>query len=246
MERNRKEVVSFLKAAKYLRLLDLNFRNLYVQGRLDSFLLPLNLSMRGKGSYRLFFLSIVCSVKNNIFFNQLVRKESLFPFVGKLHKKFRFSRFFEDEFDKGFYGNLNVNSVSSLYRFNNRVRHKLVSQRYFSLNSHVLKLKFNKKTQKFENIFSLISSVENLQEVWHEIKSKSENLILDDRNLEWFKKVSDKLKSGFYEYKQTRQVIVNKFNKDNKKPLTTCSPCDNLVQKAIFRILQQVYEGISF
>lgn len=117
-----------------------------------------------------------------------------------------------------------------------------------------LKAKFNVKTQKFENIFLFISSVENLQEAWYEIKSNPGNLTaggdgtetLDGLELEWFEKTAEKLNSGSYKYRPAKQVSIEKPGKNDKRILTIGSPRDKIVQKVILRVLQQVYEGVSF
>ena len=251
MERNRKKVISFRKASMYLKLEEFNLGNLYIQRRLDLLQLPLILGVWGKGSHRLFVM--ICTVDGGIPSNKLVWEE-LFLFVLEAHKKFRFKRRFRGEYDKKFNKTLDLNSVSSLYRFNNNNNRVPISYRSFSSVSHKLKDKFNVKTQKFENIFPLISSVENLQEAWHEIKSKPGNLTaggdgtetLDGLELEWFEKTAEKLNSGSYKYRPAKQVSVEKPGKNDKRILTIGSPRDKIVQKAILRILQQIYEGVSF
>ena len=96
--------------------------------------------------------------------------------------------------------------------------------------------------------------MENLQQAWFEIKSKPGNLIsegdqegeiLDGLELDWFKEVSDKLKSGNYVYKPARSILINKFIKGGKRPLTIDSLRDKVVQKAILRVMSQIYEGVS-
>jgi len=252
MERNRKKAVSFRKASMYLKLEEFNLGNLYVQRRLDLLQLPLILGVKGEGSHRPFIM--ICTAGRAILPNKLIWEELLFLFVLEAHKKFRLKRRFRGEFDIKFNKTLGVDSVSSLYRFNNNNNRVPISYRSFSSVPDELKTKFNVKTQKFENIFPLISSIENLQEAWHEIKSKPGNLTaggggtetLDGLELEWFEKTTEKLNSGSYKYKSPRQVLVEKPGKNDRRRLTIGSPRDKIVQKAIFRILQQIYEGVSF
>jgi retron-type reverse transcriptase len=97
--------------------------------------------------------------------------------------------------------------------------------------------------------------VENLQQAWFEIKSKPGNLTpggdlegetLDGLKLDWFKEISEKLNSGEYKYKPVRRKLIDKPGKKNKRPLTIGSPRDKVVQRAILRIMQQIYEGVSY
>lgn len=237
----------------YLKLQEFNLENLYIQRYLNLLQLLFIFSVKEASSHRLFFFSMVCNTDESISSNKLIWEELLL-FVCKSHKKFYFKWNFGDEFDKKFNKILDVSSVFSFYKFKKTITWMCIFCRFFSSVSYKLKLKFNKKTQKFENIFSLVSSVKNLQKAWYEIKSKSKNLIvknirikiLNSLKLEWFKKVSVKLNSGFYKYKSVRQILVNKLDKMSKRVIIVESFRDKIVQKAVLWILQQIYEGVSF
>lgn len=212
--------------------------------------LPLNLRTWGAGN----LVPIdKCTIDRGILSKKLVWKVSS-PFRLRGIQEVPFSKWrFGGRSDKSFYGNLDVGLVSFLYRSNNYSNGVLHSRRNFSSLPSDLKSKFNVKSQKYENIFPLISSVENLQQAWYEIKSKPGNMTpggdgietLDGLEVGWFKKVSDKLNSGTYMYKSTRKAFINKPGKSTKRQLTIGSPRDKVVQKAILRVLQQIYEGVS-
>lgn len=224
----------------YLKLKEFNLEKLYVYNCLNVLKLFLILSVWEKNSHKL-LLILACILNEKILFKKLVWKE-LFFFVREAYKKLQLNGCFRDEFNTKFAWILNVNSVFSLYKF-------------FSSMPYKLKFKLNKKTQKFKNIFSLISSVKNLQKSWYEIKNNFLNLnsygsennkIWTNLELEWFKKLSKKLNSGFYKYKFTKQFSVEKWSKINKKVFIMGSFRDKIIEKSILWVLQQIYEGASF
>lgn len=116
-----------------------------------------------------------------------------------------------------------------------------------------MKGNFNKKSRKFENIFPITCSIENLQEAWYEIKSKSGNMTpgggrmetLNGLELKWFEETSKKLLSGSYNYRPARRIYIDKPGKSGKRPLTIGSPRDKIIQRAFLRVLQLIYEGVS-
>jgi retron-type reverse transcriptase len=252
-----KEAVGFLKASMYLRLLDSNFGNSLIQGPSDPLLLLLILLLWGVGKHGLSTLSVVCNVDRSILFKKLDWQE-LLPFGRESRKKFHIIWRFGDEFDKRVCGVLDVNFVSTRYNFSGNKSYNYVNQvlkfnRFFSIVSIQLKNRYNKKTRKFENIFPFISSVENLQEAWYETKNKPSDLTFGGDSVntlyslepDWFIKTSDKLNSGFYKYRPVKHVFIDKPHKYRKRSVIISSFRDKIVQKAILRILQQIYEGVS-
>jgi retron-type reverse transcriptase len=183
-------------------------------------------------------------------------KKSL-PYTFESRKKLYLSRYrFGDGFDMRV---SELSDVNPVLIFNNNLMYNahskpiFITHRCFSSVPHKLKENFDKKTRKFENLFPIICSVENLQEAWFEIKSKPGNMTpggdgietLDGLSLDWFDKTSKKLLSGSYKYKLARRVYINKPGKNGKRPLTISSPRDKIIQKAILRVFQYIYEGVS-
>ena len=202
------------KASMYLRNLDFNLGNGAVQRRLlDLLRLPFSSKTWVKGSS---IFSEESSVNRGILYKRLGWKNSLFLLLARRTRSSILKWRFGGGPDKSFYGNLDVRSVFSLYRFNKCSNRVTYSRRCFSSIPSLLKDKYNEKSRKFKNIFPLINSVENLQQAWFEIKSKSGNLslggdqeseIFDGLELDWFKEVSEKLNSGKYEYKLARRIL---------------------------------------
>lgn len=146
--------------------------------------------------------------------------------------------------------------ISTVFSSGYNIRHKELNKysRCFSFTSYKLRKKFNEKTRKFENIFPLIYSQKNLENAWHEIKSKpsKDNIIirnnseiLDDLGQDWFKKISIALKLGTHQYSSARRMSVYKFGKINTKRFIIEILGNKVVQKAFLRILQQIYEGVT-
>lgn len=136
-------------------------------------------------------------------------------------------------------------------RYNIRHKERNKYHRYFSSTPYELKVKFNEKTGKFENIFPLIYSQENLEDAWHEIKGKQGNMTpgedfeaLDSLDKDWFKKISVALKSGTHQYRPIRRTPIFKPGKTGIRQLTIGSQRDKIIQQAFLRVLQQVYEGV--
>lgn len=239
----------------YLRNLDFNLGNGIVQGRLSDSLRLLGSSKTWVKSSSIFFEE--SNVNKGILFKKLGWKISLFLlFVRHIRSLiFLLNGASRVGLIRVSCRNLDVSPVFSLYRSNKRSNRLLYSRRCFSFASFPLKDTYDEKSRKFKNIFPLISSVENLQQAWFEIKSKPGNLTpggdpegetLDGLKLDWFKEVSEKLNSGKYKYKPVRRKLIDKPGKKNKRSLTIGSPRDKVVQRAILRIMQQIYEGVSY
>nr|YP_010881058.1 ATP synthase F1 subunit alpha [Apopellia endiviifolia]WIA66191.1 ATP synthase F1 subunit alpha [Apopellia endiviifolia]WIA66232.1 ATP synthase F1 subunit alpha [Apopellia endiviifolia] len=113
-----------------------------------------------------------------------------------------------------------------------------------------LRNRWKVKTGKYEDIFSLIASEDNLILAWNSIRSKPGNLTpgTPEETLgidtEWFQNTSSKLKSGTYRYTPARRVYVPKPNKPGEtRPLTVCNPRDRIIQQAFLNVLQPIFEG---
>ena len=258
-EELEKKLYVFLKASVYSRFLDFNFGNCLIQGLSDLLLLLLISNLWGiSKSQKLFILYLVCNDNKKILFNKLDWRKLLF-YVCESCKKLRFFRCcFMGEFYKRFQRILNVNFVLIFYlittkKYNNYIKPMCIHSRFFSSVLDQLKDKFNKKSRKFESLFPIICSIENIQEAWYDIKSKSGSMIFDGNQVEtlnaldfeWFEKTSEKLMLGFYKYKFAKQVHIEKPSKSGRRTLIIGSPRDKIIQMAIFRVLQFIYEGVS-
>jgi hypothetical protein len=71
----------------------------------------------------------------------------------------------------------------------------------------------------------------------------NKRVTLDELEFSWFEDLSLKLKTRKYAYKLTRCTVLDKRG---KKSLIITSFRDKVVQQAFFRIMQFIYEGISF
>lgn len=124
--------------------------------------------------------------------------------------------------------------------------------RHFSSMSDDLVSKYDKKKQKFKNIFPLIYDPKNLEQAWYEIKNNQNNIVnsyelnetICELELIWFKEISRKLELGTYNYHSARKVFLPKRGKPGKKALIISNPQDKVVQRAFLRVLQLVYEGV--
>ena len=116
LEKNPKIDLLFRKAWVYLINLDFNLGNLFVQRCLSDLLRLLKiLKLRGICSS---VFSMESSVNRSILFKKLSRKIVIFLLFGKRLRSSIVKWFFEGDLDNCFYGNLDVRSVFSLYRFN--------------------------------------------------------------------------------------------------------------------------------
>lgn len=110
----------------------------------------------------------------------------------------------------------------------------------------------NKKGQ-FSKVYKLIASETNLIAAWLEIanipgiftkkklNSTNKPKIFAKLPLKWFKKTSELLALGKYNYKALRVVNVKKINKFRK--LILINPHDIIVRKAFQRVLNVAFEG---
>ena len=253
-----KKALCFLRASVYSRFLDFNFGGDSTQGRSDLLLLSLSPNLWGKDSLGLLILSWVCNVDIGMVSNEVSWKKPL-PFVCESCKGLYLSRYrLGGGLDMKFSRISDVSPVlifnlNNSFKYNNYTKRLLFTNRYFSSVPSQLKKNFNKKSRKFENILAITCSIENLQKAWYEIKSEASNMTagsdrmetLDDLELKWFEETSKKLLSGSYKYRPARQVYIDKPGKSCKRPLTIGSSRDKIVQRAFFRVLQLIYEGVS-
>jgi len=112
--------------------------------------------------------------------------------------------------------------------------------------------KVNKENLEHLNdkLIHIVSDVDTLILAYKHIKSNSENsnssvtsITLDKIDLEWFHNVSRKLKAGKYNFSPASCSYISKLNqKKDHRFLTTSNFRDKIVQKAIFFILEAIYE----
>lgn len=73
--------------------------------------------------------------------------------------------------------------------------------------------------------------------------SGSDSETLDKINLNWFKKSSESLLAGKFKFNPARREYISKgLDKHEQRPLTIGSPKDKIVQRAIYLILEAIYE----
>jgi hypothetical protein len=116
-----------------------------------------------------------------------------------------------------------------------------------------LNFKFNQSSGKFENVFSLIYSVENLQKAWKIINGRlCETTFRGDLktfssyfNTFLLMKISRKLELGRYKYSSFKKIIANNRHSLNTKVVILSSFCDVVIQNAFCYVLQKIYEGAS-
>jgi group II intron reverse transcriptase/maturase len=109
--------------------------------------------------------------------------------------------------------------------------------------------KANSSTIVNEKIIHLISNPENLTAAYESIKSSSGNmtpgsdgLTLDGTSFKLLQKISKDLKAGKFEFSPVRRVYVPKRNKNELRPLAVVSPRDKIVQTAILKVLEAIFE----
>jgi group II intron reverse transcriptase/maturase len=112
--------------------------------------------------------------------------------------------------------------------------------------------KVNKENLKHINdkLIHIVSNVNTLILAYESIKNNPNNFTpdinpttMDKIDLEWFHNISNKLKTGKYNFSPARRSYIPKSgNEKKKRPLTISSPRDKIVQKAILFILEAIYE----
>jgi len=102
---------------------------------------------------------------------------------------------------------------------------------------------------KFNKLIHLIGSVEVLTLAYERIKSKPGNITpgadkrtLDGTSIEIISKLSKDIMAGTYKFSPSRRKYIPKPGKTEKRPLGIASPREKIVQKAIQRVLEIVYE----
>lgn len=116
-----------------------------------------------------------------------------------------------------------------------------------------LNFKFNQSSGKFENVFPLIYSVDNLQKAWKIINSRpyektlKGNLKFSSDYFDTFllTAISRKLELGRYKYSSPKKITAINRHCSNSKAVILSSFCDVVIQKAFFCVLQKIYEGVA-
>lgn len=100
---------------------------------------------------------------------------------------------------------------------------------------------------KFSKLYKLIVSEANLIAAWLETEKKlslsNESKTSFKLPLKWFKKTSELLMLEKYNYKALRIVNIPKKRINNFQKLILMNPCDIIVRKAFYRVLNVVFEG---
>lgn len=60
-----------------------------------------------------------------------------------------------------------------------------------------------------------------------------------------FTTISKKLELGTYKYSFSKKIAVRNRDSSDTKVVVLSNFCDVVIQKAFFRVLQQIYEGVS-
>jgi group II intron reverse transcriptase/maturase len=109
--------------------------------------------------------------------------------------------------------------------------------------------KFKNSEGKYNGIIKIIANPAFLFECYKIIKSKPGNMspgitpeTLDGINIEWFNKAAEDLKTGRYQFKPARQVLIPKAKVNTSRPISISSPRDKIVQKALQLLLGSIYE----
>lgn len=141
-----------------------------------------------------------------------------------------------------------MNSVFSLVLMKNKSYNNIkLFNRSYSFTSFDLVSRYDGKTQKFRNVYPLIYDHKNLEQAWQEIKNSQNNgHCNNDFKSNWFQEVSKKLESNTYSYHTARKVLIPKSKTSSKKALTISNLKDKVIQRAFLRILQPIYEGVTF
>jgi hypothetical protein len=119
-------------------------------------------------------------------------------------------------------------------------------------NTQFLGVTYNKDNNKFENVFSAIYSIENLDAVLFESKFKNtisgwscrKEKTLSDRGR--IEKISKQLQVGTYNYRTIKKVSNLKQKKSGKVSIFLENFQNNLIKQAIFKVLEKIYEGAFF
>lgn len=109
--------------------------------------------------------------------------------------------------------------------------------------------KYMNKDLKYNGLINIIADPIFLWACYDAIKSKPGNMsqgitheTLDGIKGKWFQKTSQDLKSGKFEFKPARRVLIPKPGKSENRPLGIGSPRDKIIQKAISAILESIWE----
>lgn len=111
-------------------------------------------------------------------------------------------------------------------------------------------VKSRRVTGVVPNIMS-ISDLDNLVVAYESIKSKkgnmtqgSDKLTLDGFSIDWFKEISDQLRTGVFKFKPGRLVLIPKPGKTEKRKLVIAGPREKVVQKALEIVLNNYFDPL--
>jgi retron-type reverse transcriptase len=190
------------------------------------------------------------NLKRGILFKKLGWTVLHRPTICEAFKKSYCYWFFGEKFDISYFYSLDV-VFTFLSSEHNRIGKTVkFSKRYFVSISEIINFKFNQSTRKFENVFPLIYSVDNLQKAWRVIKSKRSSSVIgkDVPNylgLILFEKIAKQLELGRYKYSSIKKVAMLKRCSLKKKVVLLSSFYDIIIQQAFFFVLKQIYGGVS-
>ena len=101
----------------------------------------------------------------------------------------------------------------------------------------------------YNGIIHILGDPHFLQSCYILIKSKPGNMsrgltnqTLDGINFKWFEKTALELKSGAFQFKPARRVLIPKPGKAEKRPLGVGNPREKIIQKALTVILEAIFE----
>jgi retron-type reverse transcriptase len=104
---------------------------------------------------------------------------------------------------------------------------------------------------RYNGLIQIISDVNYLIVCYDLIKGKPGNMIpgltsetLDRIDVEYFKRLSNLLKSGRFTFSPSRKIMRTKSGKKDLRPISIGSGREKIVQKAITLVLESIYEPL--
>lgn len=101
----------------------------------------------------------------------------------------------------------------------------------------------------YRKLIQIMSNPAFLHACYEAIKSKPGNMTkgtsnetLDGIKWEWFEETAEKIKTGKFNFRAARRVMIDKPGKMEKRPLGIANPRDKIIQKAIQVLLQSIWE----
>lgn len=106
-----------------------------------------------------------------------------------------------------------------------------------------------KKTNLYNGLIHVLSNETYLIRCYEEIRSNAGantpgvmRETLDSIDLRWFRTTSEEIKSGRYNFKPARRILIPKPGKTSKRPLGMPNPREKIVQKALQVVLELIFE----